>query len=289
MQPELGAEEFVFSTVSPAQLTELAEQAISLFREAEGVSLVLPRALAEQQGLDYQYPCRLITLQVHSSLAAVGFLAAVTEALASWGISVNPMSAYHHDHLFVPVDQADQAMTCLNQLVLAHRYRFQALTTADGEIVWHMLMYAAHENSLDAVKDQPELARYAAGWGRSGDMGIVALQADEPVGAVWLRLWQGYSRGFGFVAEGVPELAIAVLPDYQNQGIGTQLLSRLLHSAREWYSAVSLSIRADNPAVRLYERLGFIKVPDSEVINRTGGISYTMICELETVFSDPTA
>ncbi|MBD0337290.1 MAG: GNAT family N-acetyltransferase [Cyanobacteria bacterium Co-bin13] len=160
------------------------------------------------------------------------------------------------------------------------------MTTADGDIVWHMLMHAAHEDSLDAIKDQPALARYAAGWGRPGDMGIVAL-ADQPVGAAWLRLWQGHNQGFGFVAEGVPELAIAVLPSYQNQGIGTQLLSRLLHSARAWYSAVSLSIRADNPAVRLYERMGFVKVADSDVINRTGGISYTMICQLEPLSLDP--
>ncbi|MBD0267286.1 MAG: GNAT family N-acetyltransferase [Cyanobacteria bacterium Co-bin8] len=155
------------------------------------------------------------------------------------------------------------------------------MTTADREIVWQMLMHAAHESSLEAVKDQPALARYAAGWGRAGDMGIVALLQDQPIGAAWLRLWQGHNRGFGFVAEDVPELAIAVLPDYQSQGIGTQLLSRLLHSARGWYGAVSLSTRADNPAVKLYKRMGFVKVLDSEVINRTGGVSFTMICELE--------
>lgn len=280
MQPELRAEEFVFCTVPPDQLSKLAARPISLFYEKEGISLILSRQQADRQKIPYHYPCRLITLTVHSSLNAVGFLATVTQALAAWGISVNPVSAYYHDHLLVPADRVEDAMNCLNQLVLAHRYNFQMLTIADGDIVWNMLVHAAHEASPEAIKDQPALARYAAGWGRAGDMGFVALLDDQPVGAAWLRLWQGHNRGFGFVAEEVPELAIAVLPDYQNQGIGTQLLSRLLHSAREWYPAVSLNVRADNPAVRLYERLGFVKVQDSEAVNRAGGVSFNMICQL---------
>ncbi|HEY9880561.1 MAG TPA: ACT domain-containing protein [Leptolyngbyaceae cyanobacterium] len=281
MRPELKAEEFVFCTVPSDQLSKLAVRPVSLFYEQEGISLILSRPQADRQKISYQYPCRLITLEVHSSLDAIGFLATITQALAAWGISVNPVSAYYHDHLFVPADRAEDAMSCLHQLVLAHRYDFQTMTIADEDIVWQMLMHAAHEQSLDAVKDQPELARYAAGWGRAGDMGVVALLDDQPVGAAWLRLWQGYNRGYGFVAEGVPELAIAVLSEYQNQGIGTQLLSRLLYSAREWYSAVSLNVRADNPVVRLYERLGFVKVQDSETVNRAGGVSFNMICQLE--------
>ncbi|HEY9761807.1 MAG TPA: ACT domain-containing protein [Trichocoleus sp.] len=280
MQPELKAEEFVFCTVPPEQLSKLAVRPVGLFYEQEGISLILSKQQAERREIPYHYPCRLITLKVHSSLHAVGFLATITQALAAWGISVNPVSAYYHDHLFVPADRVEDAMNCLNQLVLAHRYDFQTMTIADGDIVWQMLMHAAHEQSLDAVKDQPELTRYAAGWGRAGDMGVVALLGEQPIGAAWLRLWQGDTQGYGFMSADIPELAIAVLPEYQNQGIGTQLMTRLLDNAREWYSAVSLNVRADNPVVRLYERLGFVKVPDSEVINRVGGVSFTMVRQL---------
>jgi hypothetical protein len=58
----------------------------------------------------------LITLTVHSSLEAVGFLAAVTVPLAEAGISVNAVSAFHHDHLFVPVERAEDAQLLLQRL-----------------------------------------------------------------------------------------------------------------------------------------------------------------------------
>ncbi|MBV9467962.1 MAG: GNAT family N-acetyltransferase [Abitibacteriaceae bacterium] len=142
-----------------------------------------------------------------------------------------------------------------------------------------MLQCAAHETTPEAVQ-QPVLARYATGWGRAGDMGVKALAADEAMGAAWLRLWHGHNRGFGYVADAIPELAIAVLPQYQGRGIGTALLEHLLYTARAEFKAVSLNVRADNPAVRLYERMGFRSVPGSEIINRTGGLSFNMICHL---------
>ena len=57
--------------------------------------------------------CRMITLDVHSALDAIGFLAAVATLLAKAGISVNAVSAYYHDHLFVPREKADEAMRLL--------------------------------------------------------------------------------------------------------------------------------------------------------------------------------
>jgi hypothetical protein len=84
--------------------------------ESEGVSLILERSAAVRAGLAYIYPCRLITLTVHSSLDAIGFVAAVTSALATADISVNPVSAYHHDHLLVAADRAADAMAVLERL-----------------------------------------------------------------------------------------------------------------------------------------------------------------------------
>ncbi|MGO8994197.1 MAG: GNAT family N-acetyltransferase [Polyangiaceae bacterium] len=72
-----------------------------------------------------------------------------------------------------------------------------------------------------------------------------------------------------------PELAIAVMPDAVGNGHGTRMLERLLQEARGRYPGVSLSVRKENPARRLYARLGF--VPVQEVTNRVGGVSETMV------------
>ncbi|MGY4371427.1 hypothetical protein ACVW1A_007492 [Bradyrhizobium sp. LB1.3] len=76
---------------------------------------MIPREEAEAAGLSYAFASRLITLTVHSALDAVGFLAAITARLAAAGISVNAVSAFYHDHLFVPADRADEAMAVLQE------------------------------------------------------------------------------------------------------------------------------------------------------------------------------
>ena len=75
-------------------------------------------------------------------------------------------------------------------------------------------------------------------------------------------------------------LASAVVPDYRGRGIGTKLLMQILGTAKMKYSAVSLSVRANNPVVHLYERTGFMKISGSEVVNRAGEVSFNMVCEL---------
>ncbi|NPU68980.1 ACT domain-containing protein [Bradyrhizobium sp. 83012] len=116
MTPELQDGVFVFCCLSPAEAPPAALTPLMLFREREGITLIVRREEAEQAGLTYQFAARLITLSVHSALDAVGFLAAVTTALAAAGISVNAVSAFHHDHLFVPEAQAEQAMRVLQEV-----------------------------------------------------------------------------------------------------------------------------------------------------------------------------
>lgn len=116
MQPTLQAGEYVFCSVAPgfSQTEPYAKLTpIGLFREAEGLTLILERTEAEAAALLYSAVFRMITLSVHSSLEAVGFLAAITGKLAEQGISVNPVSAYYHDHLFVPAARASQVMDLL--------------------------------------------------------------------------------------------------------------------------------------------------------------------------------
>jgi uncharacterized protein len=115
MQPQLQPGDYVFCTVEPTYSNpEL--QPLGWFREAEGLTLILPRSQADAAGLSYEARFGMITLAVHSSLEAVGFLAAITQRLAEQGISVNPVSAYYHDHLFVSVARIEQAMAILQAM-----------------------------------------------------------------------------------------------------------------------------------------------------------------------------
>ncbi|KMO16528.1 ACT domain-containing protein [Methylobacterium platani] len=115
MRPSLRPGTYVFATVAGGAVPAGLVPAMS-FHEVEGTTLIVPEADAAQAGLAGIFPCRWITLAVHSSLEAVGFLAAVTARLAAAGIAVNAVSAFHHDHLFVPVARADDAMALLRDL-----------------------------------------------------------------------------------------------------------------------------------------------------------------------------
>jgi uncharacterized protein len=118
LEPRLHPDDYVFSTAP-----EPAGDAVCIFREAEGFTLILPRAEAQRLGLAFTYPCRMITLTVHSSLEAVGLLARVTALLAERGISVNAVSGYYHDHLFVPVERSEEALQALATLRTGRRSR----------------------------------------------------------------------------------------------------------------------------------------------------------------------
>jgi hypothetical protein len=116
MRPELREGVFVFCTIAQDALIPATVSPLLTFREQEGTTLVIRHEEAETTGLPYQFPSRLITLTVHSSLEAVGFLAAITTRLAGFGISVNAVSAFHHDHLFVPERRAEEALALLQEM-----------------------------------------------------------------------------------------------------------------------------------------------------------------------------
>jgi ribosomal protein S18 acetylase RimI-like enzyme len=156
-------------------------------------------------------------------------------------------------------------------------YQIRPLAATDESIVWEMLTYAAQQPSIAATRELPFLARYAENWGRAGDLGYVAIADQNALGAAWLRLWVGEDKGFGYVSDDIPELGLAVSPDYRGGGIGTELLTQLLTTARERFTAVSLSVRSDNPVIRLYERSGFVKVAGTDHPNRSSTTSFTMI------------
>lgn len=105
-----------------------------------------------------------------------------------------------------------------------------------------------------SVTAGPALRAYVEGFGRTGDVAVCAEEGGEVVGVAWARLM----RGYGFAGDGVPELAVSVLPGCRGRGVGTALLSSLIERCSELgCPALSLSVQRSNPAVRLYERLGF--------------------------------
>jgi len=116
----------------------------------------------------------------------------------------------------------------------------------------------------------PRYARYLTGWPRPGDYGLVAEQ-DGPVGAAWYRTYAEANPGYGFVAEDVPELSIAVVTSRRHEGIGRRLLLDLIDaSVAQGCRALSLSVAENNPARGLYASVGFVLVG-------THGHSCTMV------------
>lgn len=117
LSPELAAPEVVFVSFAGAQYGDYADlQPLAMVQEAEGMTLVVRKALADQFQLAYDGVFRCITLKVHSSLQAVGLTAAVSRQLAQRGISANVLAGCYHDHIFVPTQQADTALRALKAI-----------------------------------------------------------------------------------------------------------------------------------------------------------------------------
>lgn len=159
-------------------------------------------------------------------------------------------------------------------------YTSRSASAADEPFLWQMLYYAAHMDedgaAVESARTNPDLMDYVAEWGeRANDLGVIALApGGGEVGAAWMRVMPAQSPLYRFVVPGTPEVAIAVAPDHLGAGAGTLLLRCLLEAASCFHPRLALSVRAGNPAMRLYERLGFVTV--GSITNRVGGTSHVM-------------
>ncbi|KAK3630434.1 hypothetical protein LTR56_017492 [Elasticomyces elasticus] len=124
MSPSLHPATFVWATV-PSSKHSVLQQALlhaeMLFREDEGFTFISTQDHVQELGLDFTFPCRKITLNVHSSLEAYGFLAAVAERLTRMKLGCNCVAGYFHDHIFVPVGKEDVVLSQLQAMAEEQR------------------------------------------------------------------------------------------------------------------------------------------------------------------------
>ncbi len=146
------------------------------------------------------------------------------------------------------------------------KIELRPLLPSDEPFLWEMLYLALYVAPGKvpfprAILDDPDIACYVQGWGRSGDWGLLAKDGENPAGAIWLRQWlEDGEKGYGYASPLIPEISLALLPEYRNQGLGTRLLETVILQARPRFPGLSLSVVESSPARRLYERLGFQKV-----------------------------
>jgi len=112
-RPVLNTSDYVFCNVSSFDKIDL-KQIIGSFKEEEGITLIISKAYADRLGLNYSSIMSWITLQIHSSLEAVGLTAVFSSILSKNNISCNVIAGYYHDHIFVLKEDAKKAVEVLN-------------------------------------------------------------------------------------------------------------------------------------------------------------------------------
>lgn len=117
MSPVLIDGEYIFCSFENVRYGDHTNlEPIATVKEAEGVTLVIPKSKADEHEIKYESVFRCITLNVHSSLDAVGLTAAFSSKLAERGVSANVMAGYFHDHIFVQSGQAEKAIAAIREL-----------------------------------------------------------------------------------------------------------------------------------------------------------------------------
>lgn len=127
----LDPKTYVFVTTTSLEMPPLPEIQL-LFREEEGITVIIGQEYAEANDFPYLFPSRMITLDVMSSLDAVGFMAVVAMRLAAKDMGVNPVSGFYHDHLFVPLGREEEAMEEL-KLIAEERRDFLSQSKKGSE------------------------------------------------------------------------------------------------------------------------------------------------------------
>jgi predicted N-acetyltransferase YhbS len=229
-------------------------------REAEGLTVVLPRAEADRQGLAYDFVGAWITLQIHSALEAVGLTAAVSRALTEARISCNVLAGFHHDHLLVPAADAPRALEVLGELSAQSRdaprsqllLRNEAPADRDAILALTADAFAISPVTGLSAEGEPEEVRVLRALFDAKeylpDFSVVAVLDGEIVGhVISTRGWVGDHELLGLGP-------IGVTPRLQRQGIGTALVNETIARANAaGESGIALLGSPD-----YYSRFGFV-------------------------------
>lgn len=145
------------------------------------------------------------------------------------------------------------------------------VTSGDQAFITEMLYQAIHVKEGEAppprsILKEAKLIKYYAIIGLDTDIGYIAIDEESgaEIGAIWLRVFSKDNPGWGYLADNIPELSIAVLPNYRGRGVGSLLIKHLLEQTIELYPKISLSVDADNKALQLYKQHGFIEIKEVE-------------------------
>jgi predicted N-acetyltransferase YhbS len=236
MRPELREGEYVYALWPHGR--PLAGAIAAAVREAEGLTVVLTREEADSLGLSYDFVAAWITLQVHSSLEAIGLTAAVSAALTEAKISCNVLAGFHHDHLLVPVADTERALEVLHELVAAHGEHkptpelvLRSEEPADRPAILALTAAAfaispATGLHIDGEPDEVKLlARLFECQQYLPEFSIVAELDGEIVGhVISTRGWVGELELLGLGP-------IGVVPRLQRHGIGTALMNETVARA----------------------------------------------------------
>ncbi|MDK1474838.1 GNAT family N-acetyltransferase [Streptomyces sp. 549] len=165
------------------------------------------------------------------------------------------------------------------------RYALRPAAPEDAGFLTDMLLEAVNWQpgrtpmTREQALDEPLIAHYISGWPLPGDLGLVAETpgpdgTPRPAGAAWMRLFPAADAGYGFVAEDIPELTLAVAPGQRGRGLGRALLRALgAQAAAAGHSQLSLSVERANRAAKLYAAEGYTTVA-------SGPVSDTMVKDL---------
>ena len=156
--------------------------------------------------------------------------------------------------------------------------RLRPVTDDDGALLREACLvnmnWVEPRFSLQDLDDRPEFAHYYSAFDASRDFGFAAVEDDAVTAVAWVVFLPANDPGYGFVADGVPELSITAFDGHRGRGLGAAVLDAVIDEARRRdLVGISLSVEDGTRARHLYERAGF------RVVGRNGNAD-TMLLEL---------
>jgi len=130
------------------------------------------------------------------------------------------------------------------------------LRSSESKIVENMLKYAYRLDKLKKTLDEvPELKKLSNFYGlTTKDLGLYAMHEKRVVGAIWSRELNSK----------IPTISMALLPEFQDKGIGTQIMEQFLQEAGALYQTIEVKVLQDSKAVNFYKKFGFLEMEDSK-------------------------